>query len=196
MAPGLATGFALGALFSYFAGAPALIIETLGFTPLQFGFITAFTVFAVFGGGAMGPRIARRMGALNTVTLGLALMVTGAGIMAALFSGGIVTFVSFLLPQLVFLAGLGIVNPVGTAAAMQPFPARAGAASAMLGFLQMGGATLGTLVLTQMPGLTPLPVPLTMAAVALTGLAAVLAAAPAARRSAAAALARQSVPTP
>ena len=185
MAPGLATGFAIGALFSYFAGAPALIIETLGFSPLQFGVITAFTVFAVFAGGALGPRIARRTGALTTVTIGLALMVTGAAVMAALFSNGIVTFVSFLLPQLVFLAGLGIVNPVGTAAALQPFPDRAGAASAMLGFLQMGGGTLGTLLLTQMPGATPLPLPLTMGAIAVLGLATVIAIAPAARRSAA-----------
>ena len=42
----------------------------------------------------------------------------------------------------IFLLGLGMVSPLGTAITLQPFGKRAGAASALLGFLQMGCAAL------------------------------------------------------
>ena len=146
----------------------------LGFSPLAFGLITAGTVFAVFAGGASGPRLARRIGATAALGLGIGLMILGAGAMALLFQSGLVTLASFLLPQLLFLLGLGIVNPVGTATALQPFPQVAGAASAMLGFLQMAGGTAGTLLLTAMPGGFPLSLPATTGVLALLGLAALL----------------------
>ncbi|MEQ8348254.1 MAG: multidrug effflux MFS transporter [Sneathiellaceae bacterium] len=174
LGPALATAFALGALFAYFSASPHLIIEVLGFSPLAFGLITAGTVFAVFAGGASGPRLARRIGATAALGLGIGLMILGAGAMAMLFQSGLVTLASFLLPQLLFLLGLGIVNPVGTATALQPFPQVAGAASAMLGFLQMAGGTAGTLLLTAMPGGFPLSLPATTGVLALLGLAALL----------------------
>jgi DHA1 family bicyclomycin/chloramphenicol resistance-like MFS transporter len=43
----------------------------------------------------------------------------------------------------VFLLGMGIVNPLGTAQALSPFGEKAGAASALLGFWQMMGAAAG-----------------------------------------------------
>ena len=189
LGPALATAFALAALFAYFSASPLLIIDVLGFTPLGFGLLTAGTVFAVFAGGAMGPRLARRLGATGTLALGMALMTGGAAAMALQFQAGHVTLAGFLAPQVLFLVGLGIVNPVGTATALQPFPQVAGAASAMLGFLQMAGGTLGTLLLTTMPGGFPLSLPLTTGLLALAGLAALLmcralpGAAPAAARS-------------
>jgi len=43
----------------------------------------------------------------------------------------------------VFLLGMGIVNPLGTAQALSPFGGKAGAASALVGFWQMMGAAIG-----------------------------------------------------
>jgi DHA1 family bicyclomycin/chloramphenicol resistance-like MFS transporter len=43
----------------------------------------------------------------------------------------------------VFLLGMGIVNPLGTAQALSPFGEKAGAASALIGFWQMMGAAIG-----------------------------------------------------
>jgi DHA1 family bicyclomycin/chloramphenicol resistance-like MFS transporter len=48
--------------------------------------------------------------------------------------------------MLVFLLGMGIVNPLGTAQALSPFGEKAGAASALLGFWQMMGAAVGVLL--------------------------------------------------
>ena len=42
-----------------------------------------------------------------------------------------------------FVFGMGIVNPLGTAQALSPFGEKAGAASALLGFWQMMGAAIG-----------------------------------------------------
>lgn len=42
----------------------------------------------------------------------------------------------------VFLIGMGLINPLGTAVTLQPFGQNAGAASALLGFLQMGCAAI------------------------------------------------------
>jgi DHA1 family bicyclomycin/chloramphenicol resistance-like MFS transporter len=53
------------------------------------------------------------------------------------------TFLPFLAAISLFLLGMGIVNPLGTAQALSPFGEKAGAASALLGFWQMMGAAIG-----------------------------------------------------
>ena len=53
------------------------------------------------------------------------------------------TFLPFLAAIAVFLLGMGIVNPLGTAQALSPFGEKAGAASALLGFWQMMAAAIG-----------------------------------------------------
>ena len=51
----------------------------------------------------------------------------------------------------VFLVGMGLINPLGTAIALQPFGQNAGSASALLGFLQMGCAALAIGVASALP---------------------------------------------
>jgi MFS transporter, DHA1 family, multidrug resistance protein len=53
------------------------------------------------------------------------------------------TFLPFLGAMCVFLLGMGIVNPLGTAQALSPFGEKAGAASALVGFWQMMAAAIG-----------------------------------------------------
>lgn len=50
-----------------------------------------------------------------------------------------------------FLAGMGLVNPIGTAITLGPFGDRAGIASALLGFLQMMCAAVGTALIGALP---------------------------------------------
>ena len=68
----------------------------------------------------------------------MALLALGA--LVAAFGPG---FLPFLGSMCLFLLGMGIVNPLGTAQALSPFGDRAGAASALLGFWQMMGAAIG-----------------------------------------------------
>jgi DHA1 family bicyclomycin/chloramphenicol resistance-like MFS transporter len=56
------------------------------------------------------------------------------------------SFLRVMGPVAVFAFGVPFVMPAMTTAALQPFPAQAGAASAMMGFMQMGnGLLVGTL---------------------------------------------------
>ncbi|MGL1386204.1 hypothetical protein ACSTJO_00610, partial [Vibrio parahaemolyticus] len=73
-------------------------------------------------------------------------------------------------PFVLFLLGLGLVNPLATAAAVRPFPHHAGTASALLGFLQMAAGTLTTLTSTLLPLPTNLALPVTILACAGLGI--------------------------
>jgi DHA1 family bicyclomycin/chloramphenicol resistance-like MFS transporter len=53
------------------------------------------------------------------------------------------SFLPFLGAMSVFMLGMGIVNPLGSAQALSPFGEKAGAASALLGFWQMMNAAIG-----------------------------------------------------
>jgi DHA1 family bicyclomycin/chloramphenicol resistance-like MFS transporter len=53
------------------------------------------------------------------------------------------TFLPYLCAISVFVLGMGIVSPLGTAQALSPFGDKAGAASALLGFWQMMNAAAG-----------------------------------------------------
>jgi DHA1 family bicyclomycin/chloramphenicol resistance-like MFS transporter len=50
-----------------------------------------------------------------------------------------------------YLLGMGLINPLGTAIALHPFGQQAGLASALLGFLQMGCAAIGALFASVLP---------------------------------------------
>ena len=142
LAPAGTLGLFTGSLFAMFSVTPRILIDGLGYTPLQLGLFFAGTVFAVFGAGIMAPRIARKIGHGRATMLGLAVGTTGA---VALLGASLLphSTLSYLLPVIVFLLGFGLVNPLATATTLQPFGDRAGSASALLGFALMGGASLG-----------------------------------------------------
>lgn len=73
--------------------------------------------------------------------------------MALLALGDFRSIASYLLPMPVFLFGMGMVNPIGTALTLSPFGERAGSAFAMLGFMQMTVAALAIVVATILPTL-------------------------------------------
>jgi DHA1 family bicyclomycin/chloramphenicol resistance-like MFS transporter len=51
------------------------------------------------------------------------------------------------LPMMIFLAGVGLVLPLSMAAALHPFPERAGAASSFMGSVQqVVGAAVGVII--------------------------------------------------
>ena len=96
----------------------------------------------------------------------LILMLIGSGSMLALALAGRTGMAQVLGTLIVFLFGMGVVNPLTTVAALRPFPERAGAASALIGFFQMAGGALGTVALSllPLPILTALPVVMVLSA--------------------------------
>jgi DHA1 family bicyclomycin/chloramphenicol resistance-like MFS transporter len=125
-----------------FSAAPRVLIEDLHFTPIQLGLFFAGTVMIVFAAGMLATKLAPRYGLDRSIRWGLVAAVLGsiAILLVSLFRP---TFFPFLAGMSVFLLGMGIVNPLGTAQALSPFGEKAGAASALLGFWQMMNAAIG-----------------------------------------------------
>jgi DHA1 family bicyclomycin/chloramphenicol resistance-like MFS transporter len=142
LVPAATVSLIMGALFSMFSAAPRILIEGLHFTPIQLGLFFAGTVMVVFTAGMLATRLAPRFGLDRSIRGGLVAAAVGsiAILLVSIFNA---TFLPFLAAMCVFLLGMGIVNPLGTAQALSPFGEKAGAASALLGFWQMMGAAIG-----------------------------------------------------
>jgi DHA1 family bicyclomycin/chloramphenicol resistance-like MFS transporter len=140
--PAATVGLIMGGLFSIFSATPRILIEGYGFTPIALGLFFAGTVLVVFGSGMLAARLAPRFGLDRSIRYGLLIAFIGsvAVLATAYFHGNVVTFIA---ATCVFLMGMGVVNPLGTAQALSPFGTHAGAASALLGFWQMMGAAIG-----------------------------------------------------
>jgi DHA1 family bicyclomycin/chloramphenicol resistance-like MFS transporter len=108
-----------------------------GLDAAQFGGFFAGTVLVVFAAGALAPRLATRLGTGRALRAGLATGLAGGLAMLALGAAGVTGLPAWTAAVCVFLLGMGVANPVGTAVAMGPVGDRAGQASALLGFLQM-----------------------------------------------------------
>jgi DHA1 family bicyclomycin/chloramphenicol resistance-like MFS transporter len=142
LVPAATVSLIMGGLFSMFSAAPRVLIEGLHFTPIQLGLFFAGTVMIVFAAGMLATRLAPRFGLDRSIQTGLWLAATGS-LATLLVSMFYANFLPFLGAVSVFLLGMGIVNPLGTAQALSPFGEKAGAASALLGFWQMMGAAIG-----------------------------------------------------
>lgn len=147
--PALAVSMVLGGLFSFFAAAPGVLMGQLGLTPLQLGLSFAATVLIVFAAGLLAPRLARRHGSHEIGLLGL--VVFAGGSLAMIAVAWQPSYLTFTAAISIVLFGMGLINPLGTAIALQPFGRHAGSASALLGFLQMGSAAIGSTVASVLP---------------------------------------------
>lgn len=140
--PAATVSLIMGGLFSLFSAAPRILIEGMNFTPIELGLFFAGTVMVVFAAGMLATRLAPRFGLDRSIRGGLIAAAIGS---IALLAVSIfhAAFLPFLGAICVFLLGMGIVNPLGTAQALSPFGEKAGAASALLGFWQMMAAAIG-----------------------------------------------------
>src|SRR5258707_13611388 len=139
--PAATVSLIMGGLFAMFSAAPRVLIEGLLFTPIQLGLFFAGTVMIVFAAGMLATKLAPRFGLDRSIQFGLLAAAIGslAILLVSIFHP---TFLPFLAAMCVFLLGMGIVNPLGTAQALSPFGEKAGAASALVGFWQMMSAAV------------------------------------------------------
>jgi DHA1 family bicyclomycin/chloramphenicol resistance-like MFS transporter len=171
LVPAATVGLIMGALFSMFSAAPRVLIEGLHFSPLGLGWFFAGTVLFVFGAGMLATRLAPRFGLDRAVQFGLVLAAAGSigTLLVSILNPG---FLPFLGAMSVFVLGMGMVNPLGTAQALSPFGEKAGAASALLGFWQMMGAAIGVWLAATVShdAMFALGIVLTVASLAASGL--------------------------
>jgi len=139
--PSTTVSLIIGGLFAMFSAAPRVLIEALHFTPIELGLFFAGTVMIVFAAGMLATKLVPRFGLDRSIRAGLVAAAVGS---IAILAVSILdaAFLPFLAAMSVFLLGMGIVNPLGTAQALSPFGEKAGAASALIGFSQMTAAAI------------------------------------------------------
>lgn len=124
-------------LFTFISTSPFILRNVYGLSPLQFGVGFSICSMAFVSGAALSSRIVARLGLDGTMEIGVSLL-AGAGLLQVL---GLLLFpdhvLALFIPEIVFFGGVGLVMPNAVAAALSPFPERAGAASSLAGFAQM-----------------------------------------------------------
>jgi DHA1 family bicyclomycin/chloramphenicol resistance-like MFS transporter len=147
--PAVSVSLVIGGLYTFFAAAPAILMSELGLTAFQLGLSFATTVLIVFAAGFLAPRLAHRWGQRTVGMIGL--FITLAGGLTLFAFAAAPTYMHFTAAIALYLLGMGLINPLGTAIALYPFGRQAGLASALLGFLQMSCAAIGASIASVLP---------------------------------------------
>jgi MFS transporter, DHA1 family, multidrug resistance protein len=147
--PAVSVSLIIGGLYTFFAAAPAILMNGLGLSGFQLGLYFASTVFIVFAAGFLAPRLAHRWGQRAIGMTGVSIAFAGSLILFAFAAAP--AFMTFTMAIALYLLGMGLINPLGTAIALHPFGRQAGLASALLGFLQMGCAAIGASFASVLP---------------------------------------------
>ena len=147
--PAIPVSLVIGGLYTFFAAAPAVLMSELGLTAVQLGWSFATTVLIVFAAGFLAPRLAHLWGQRTVGLIGLFIALAGSLMLFAFAAAP--TYVRFTTAIALYLLGMGLINPIGTAIALHPFGRQAGLASALLGFLQMGCAAIGASLASLLP---------------------------------------------
>jgi DHA1 family bicyclomycin/chloramphenicol resistance-like MFS transporter len=142
-APARTASLLMAGVFAVFSGAPRVLLEGFGLSPITIGSLFASVVFLVFGAGMLAPRLSARFGSRLATLAGLALAALGAVALLAVVLIGNNVLLPFLATASLFLFGVGIASPLSSAAALSPFGDKAGLAAALFGFSQMAGAACG-----------------------------------------------------
>lgn len=134
-------------LFSYISGSSFVLQDHYGLGRIGFGLAFGAGALAFTTGSIAAQRIVLRLGMSRVIGIGTAMTATGGVTMLAAALLGPGNPAEIYVPMMIFLGGLGLALPQSTAAAIMPFPERAGSASSLMGFLQMvGGAVTGIAV--------------------------------------------------
>ncbi len=159
---------AYGGLFAFISGSSFVLMGIYGLSPVQFGFSFAAGVLGFIAGTIVAQKLVMRRGLDGVMFLGVLCLSGGGALMLALTLAGTGSSLEITLPMAIYAAGVGLTMPQGQAAAMMPFPGRAGTASSFLGICQMTfAACVGLLIGRLLTGSAlPLPAVITLIGVA------------------------------
>jgi DHA1 family bicyclomycin/chloramphenicol resistance-like MFS transporter len=133
-------------LFSYISGSSFVFIEVFGVSSQIYGVLFGLTAVAFMAGAALNSRLVRRLLPQRLLRIGLVIVLAG-GLTLVVCAVLVPSIIGTMLPMMIFVFGMGLVLPNGTAAAMEPMPHMAGLASSLLGSSQMAvGSLAGFLV--------------------------------------------------
>lgn len=158
------TALAYAGLFAFISGSSFVLIGIYGLSPVEYGFSFGFAVLGYILGTIIAQRLVGRRGMDGVIAIGVACLAGGGLAMLASVATGFAGPLGVIVPMALYACGVGLTMPQAQAAAMMPFPERAGAASSFNGLCQMLlSACIGLLVGQLLKG-SALPLPAVMSA--------------------------------
>lgn len=134
-------------LFAFVSASAVVLQGTYGVSPVAYGFIFGGCSISYVFGAWLGARLVRTRGIEGMIRLGVAFLCAGGVIQIPLVLLFPTAILAVTVPDMIYFMGVGFLLPNTLAAALTPFPERAGAASSLMGFTQMAsGALVGSLV--------------------------------------------------
>lgn len=131
--------FCYSGLFAFISGSSFVLVDVVDLTPDVFGLCFATVVLGYMLGAVSAGRLIHHLGLDKVMLAGSVLTAIGGplmGVLAAIWMEDIPA-IAVIVPMMIYAAGVGLVMPSTTAAAIAPYPEKAGAASSVLGFIQM-----------------------------------------------------------
>lgn len=128
----------LAAAFYLFVGSsPYVVVNLLRGSSADFGTWFLWVSGAFVVGGYASTRIATYLNNDQTIVVGNALALLGAGLLLGLAAAGIFSYISLFLPMAVLIFGRGLSQPNAQLAALSGNPEVAATASGLMGFIQL-----------------------------------------------------------
>jgi len=158
-------------LFAFLSGSSFVLIDFLGVEPEHFGLFFACIVAGYITGNLTAVRLGSTLVPDQILVRGLMISVTGGMVMAGLALWQVYSVWAVILPQALFMIGVGMVLPQTMAGAMANFPHMAGSASALFGFTQMAIAAVAGVLVGHLHDGTTLVMATIIAACALSAMA-------------------------
>jgi DHA1 family bicyclomycin/chloramphenicol resistance-like MFS transporter len=157
------TSLAYGGLFAFISGSSFVLQGVFGLSVIQYAVSFGFVVIGFIAGTWLAQKAVARVGLDRTIRLGVALLAGAGVLMLLLILARLPSSLAVTLPMALYGVGVGLTMPQTVAAAMMPFPDRAGAASSLLGICQMTFAAAVGIGLGAGIGAAPIILPATIA---------------------------------
>jgi len=170
----LQTGFGASALFTYTAGVPFFLIQTLGYEPDTAGMLMVIPIVFNFIGSAVAGRLTPRLGTDRMVLFGTVVLLIGTALLLVLALLRVTEAWAVLMPAALAYFGLANSFPNASQGAISPFARRAGTASGVNGFMTMVMAATAVFVAGQMQDGSALPMAAVMAFCSVAALASIV----------------------
>jgi DHA1 family bicyclomycin/chloramphenicol resistance-like MFS transporter len=139
--------FSTVVFFSFLGGAPHIMVDVLGKTPVEYGLWFAVVSIGYMIGNFFSGRFTRRFGIDRMILVGCTITLAGGALCLAAGISGMLTPLTLFAPMGLAALGNGMTIPNGTTGAISVDPRLTGSAAGWAGFTQMAcGAAASQLV--------------------------------------------------
>jgi DHA1 family bicyclomycin/chloramphenicol resistance-like MFS transporter len=134
----LVTACATAVFFAFLGGAPFVVVQGMGYSPVAFAIAFATVSVAFAFGNWISGRYAARLGAMRLLETGVWICTGGALLTVVLLLALPGHIATFFVPMAFVAVGNGMTQPASIAGALSARPQLAGTASSLVGAMQMG----------------------------------------------------------